>query len=205
MGTTITTFPEPCREPAADGDRFALESSVTFPLLPDTVGMNARSTTFHELYIKYADDVYRFAHWLTGNPDDARDITSETFVRAFTGAAEPRLESVKAYLFTIARNLHRKQWRRASRQEPLDETMPDPATAPDEAAANRDEFRRTMTALQTLPEIDRTVLLLRASDGLSYDDISAVTGLSVVAAKVKVFRARARLAALLKTETGENL
>ena len=165
--------------------------------------MNDRSTTFHELHIAHAGDVYRFAHWLSGNPDDARDITSETFVRAWTGPNKPRMESVKAYLFTIARNLHRKQWRRASRHEPLEEEMPDPATPPDAAAAIRDEFHRTLAAVHALPEIDRTVLLLRAEEELSYEDIAAMTGLSVVAAKVKVFRARTKLAALLKPETGE--
>jgi len=82
--------------------------------------MEARPTMFHELYSRYSDDVYRFAYWLAGNPHDARDITSETFVRAWTAPEEPRTESVKAYLFTIARNLHRKQWRRQSRFEPLD-------------------------------------------------------------------------------------
>jgi Sigma-70 region 2 len=69
--------------------------------------MDARQTTFHELYSRYAEDVYRFALWLTGNPDDAKDITSETFVRAWTAPEEPRMETVKAYLFTIARNLVR--------------------------------------------------------------------------------------------------
>ena len=81
--------------------------------------------------------------------------------------------------------------------------MPDPATSPDEVAANRDEFQRTMAAVHALPEIDRTLLLLRAEEELSYADIAAVTGLSVAAAKVRVFRARAKLAALLKPETGE--
>ena len=87
--------------------------------------MDARQTTFHGLYSRYAADVYRFAHWLTGNPHDAQDITSETFVRAWTAPEEPRMETVKAYLFTIARNLHRRQWRRQSRLEALDEAMPD--------------------------------------------------------------------------------
>jgi RNA polymerase sigma-70 factor (ECF subfamily) len=111
------------------------------------------------------------------------------------------MESVKAYLFTIARNLHRKQWRRASRHETLDETLPDPAIRPDESAANREEFRRALAAVHALPEMDRTVLLLRAEQDLSYEDIAAVTGLSVTAAKVKVFRARAKLTALLQPET----
>jgi RNA polymerase sigma-70 factor (ECF subfamily) len=162
-----------------------------------------RPTTFHELYARYADDVFRFAHWLTGNPHDARDITAETFVRAWTAPEEPRMETVKAYLFTIARNLHRKQWRRQSRFAGLDEAIPDQADQPDQAAVNQDEFRRALAAVQVLPEIDRTVLLLRAEQELSYQDIATVTGLSVAAAKVKVFRARAKLTALLNPNLGE--
>lgn len=165
--------------------------------------MDARETTFHELYSRYAADVYRFAHWLTGNPDDAHDITSETFVRAWTAPEEPRMETVKAYLFTIARNLHRKQWRRQFQHEALDETMPGHAAQPDEAAVKQDEFRRTLEAVHALPEVDRTVLLLRAEQELSYEDIAAVTGLSATAAKVRVFRARAKLAALLHPNTVE--
>jgi RNA polymerase sigma-70 factor (ECF subfamily) len=164
-----------------------------------------RPTTFHELYSRYAEDVFRFAHWLTGNPHDARDITQETFVRAWTAPEEPRTETVKAYLYAIARNLHRKQWRRQSRLEALDEAMADPAAPPDQAAANQDEFRRTLEAVHALPEIDRTVLLLRAEQDLSYDDIAAATGLSAAAARVKVFRARAKLGALLHPDSGEKL
>ncbi len=163
--------------------------------------------TFHELYNRYSGDVYRFALWLSGNPDDACDITSETFVRAWTAPEEPRMETVKAYLFTIARNLHRKQWRRSSRLEALgerEETMPDGAAPPDQSAVNQEDFQRTLAAVQSLPEPDRTVLLLRAEDDMSYDDIAAATGLSAAAAKVRVFRARAKLSALLRPN-GEKL
>src|SRR5580658_5223091 len=161
--------------------------------------------TFHELYDRYASDVYRFAHWLTGNPHDASDITSETFVRAWTAPEGPRLETVKAYLFTIARNLHRRQWRRQSRLEALDEATPDRAAQPDEAAVNRDEFQRTLEAVQTLPEIDRTVLLMRAEQELSYEDIAAATGLSPAAVRIRVFRARAKLATLLHPKEREQI
>jgi DNA-directed RNA polymerase specialized sigma24 family protein len=151
--------------------------------------MDARPITFHELYERHAGDVYRFAHWLTGNPHDARDITSET---------------VKAYLFTIARNLHRRQWRRQSRLEALDEAMPDRAAQPDEAAVNQDEFRRTLEAVHTLPELDRTVLLMRAEQELSYEEIAAATGLSAAAVRIRVFRAREKLAALLHPKQKES-
>lgn len=167
--------------------------------------METRATTFHEVYEKYAEDVYRFAHWLTGNPHDARDITSETFVRAWTSPEEPRMETVKAYLFTIARNLHRKQWKRQSRLEELDETMLDLAAQPDQAAANHEDYLRTMEEILKLPEIDRTVLLLRAEQDMSYEDIAAITGISVATAKVKVFRARAKLESILKPQTGEKI
>jgi len=203
MGNTATALDHLCRRPAPDEARVAARISVTFRSLGDNVNVNARSMTFHDLYSRYADDVYRFAHWLSGSPDDARDITSETFIRAWTAAEEPRMDTVKAYLFTIARNLHAKQWRHAARHEELDVAMPDPAASPDEAAAQRDDFQRTLAAMRSLPEIDRTVLLLRAEEGLSYVDIATMTGLSVACAKVKVFRARAKLAALLNPEIGE--
>ena len=179
---------------------------VTFKLPRDTINVSVRPTTFHELYTRYAGDVYRFAHWLSGNADDARDITSETFVRVWTAPQEPRMESVKAYLFAIARNLHRKQWRRQSRLVALDESayeLPDPAASPDQAALKHEDFQETMKAMQALPEIDRTVLLLRAEGELSYEDIAAATGLSAAAAKVKVFRARAKLTARLQPKTEE--
>jgi RNA polymerase sigma-70 factor, ECF subfamily len=181
---------------------------VTNSRAGDILSVPERPTIFHEIYDRYADEVYRFAHWLTGNLDDARDITSETFVRVWTAPEEPRMDSVKAYLFTIARNLHRKQWRRRSRQVPLDEALhdrPDPAASPAQASATQDDLRRTLDAMQRLPELERTVLLLRAQGELSYEEIAAVTGLTALAAKVRVFRARAKLSTMLRTKTGENL
>jgi RNA polymerase sigma-70 factor (ECF subfamily) len=167
--------------------------------------MSVGPMTFHELYSRYAEDVYRFAHWLSGNPEVAKDITSETFVRVWTAPDEPRMETVKAYLFAIARNLYRKQWRRDSRKETLDETMADQTPTPDQAMVQNEEFERAMEAMKALPEIDRTVLLLRAEGDLSYQDIAATTGLSLAAVKVKVFRARVKLAALLKPKIGEKV
>lgn len=163
--------------------------------------MDARTTTFHEIYQRYAREVYRFAFWLSGNAADAQDLTSETFVRAWTAPEEPREETLKAYLFTIARNLHRKQWRRQRPQVELDEGLPDRVTPPDEAAAGQDDLARAMQAVQQLPELDRVVLLLRAEEGMAYEEIAIVTGLSVAAAKVRVFRARAALVARLNPKT----
>jgi RNA polymerase sigma-70 factor (ECF subfamily) len=62
----------------------------------------------------------------------------------------------------------------------------------------------TLEAMQQLPEIDRAILILRAEEGLSYEEIARTTGLTVVAAKVKVFRARAKLVSILSKTTTRN-
>ena len=68
-------------------------------------------TDFENLYQRYARDVYRFALYLCGNTAEAEDIASETFVRVWTIRDTLRAASVKAYLFTIARNLHNDAYR----------------------------------------------------------------------------------------------
>ena len=55
-------------------------------------------TDFAELYKKYAPDVYRFALYLSGEKSEAEDITSDTFVRAWTSSEAIRVATVKAYL-----------------------------------------------------------------------------------------------------------
>ena len=81
--------------------------------------------------------------------------------------------------------------------------MPDRAFQPDEAAVNQDEFQLALQAVHSLPEIDRTVILMRAEQGLSYEDIAAATGLTVIAVRVRIFRARAKLATLLNPKKKE--
>jgi len=156
-------------------------------------------TEFEALYERYARDVFRFSLCLCGNRAAAEDITSETFVRAWNASGPIRTASAKAYLFTIARNFYLEGQRRAgsnaASHAEMEEDIPDRAAAPDAAAASRCELRRVLAALGELPEIDRTVLLLRAQEECSYEEIAQATGLSLAAVKVKIHRARVRLAA----------
>lgn len=160
--------------------------------------------TLPELHARYSDDVYRFAYWLAGNPHDARDITSETFVRAWTNTTEIRALTAKAFLFAIARNVHNQHGRRQRRELAFDATEHDvPANAPepDRAAAAREELARTFAALEQLPETDRAVLLMRAQGSLSDAEIATATGLPPAAVRVRIFRARAKLSSLLQSST----
>src|ERR1043165_6266729 len=79
---------------------------------------------FHSLYQSYAPQGHRFVLFLCGDAALADDITSETFVRAWTSRGKIREATVKAYLFTIARNLYRDHLRRNNRLTKLEESMP---------------------------------------------------------------------------------
>jgi RNA polymerase sigma-70 factor (ECF subfamily) len=152
------------------------------------------------LYARYARDVYRFALYLSRDPTRAEDIVSETFVRALLGRGEIRVATVKAYLFTIARNLYRNQRRSAGRAgvevADLMEALPDPAASPEARLDQQRRLRTALEALESLPEGDRTALLMRAEEGMAYADIAAVLGSSAAAVRVRVHRARLRLAEL---------
>jgi RNA polymerase sigma factor (sigma-70 family) len=147
-------------------------------------------TTFHTLYGAYARDVFRFARFLTGSEDAAADITSETFLRAWAGRDAVRVETAKAYLLAIARNLCRdrgrqtQQWRAAP--------MPERVVPPDAEA--RMELARTLEAIGALPIEYREPLLLSAS-GVSYDEIARMLGIAAGTVKIRVHRARLKLVA----------
>jgi RNA polymerase sigma-70 factor (ECF subfamily) len=158
--------------------------------------MSEPEIDFETLYRRYARDVYRFALFLTGRPEQADDIAAETFVRAWMSPEPVRAGTVKANLFTIARNLHRMDLRRTRKHEPVDVEIRDDAPGPEASAAARLNWKRLLARLQQLSEVDRAVLIMRAEDGLSYEEIAATVGISVAAARVKVHRARARLAEL---------
>ena len=139
--------------------------------------------------------MYRFALFLSGDPALADDIVSETFIRVWNARARVDLTTVKAYLFAVARNFFLQQRRQAARTTPLDDQMADAGPGPHERADARHELRAVLIALQALPEIDRSALLMRADSAMPYEEIARTLGISVPAAKVKVHRARLKLAA----------
>jgi RNA polymerase sigma-70 factor (ECF subfamily) len=150
-------------------------------------------TGFSELYKKHAPDVYHFALYLSGERGEAQDITSETFVRAWTAPEPIRMATVKGYLFTIARNLFLQGLRKKSRQVELDEHLRDPQPSPYAQAEQKEELQAVLAGLQKLPEIDRAALLMRAFDEMPYEEIARALGISLASVKVKIHRARLAL------------
>ena len=159
---------------------------------------------FKDLYDSHADDVYRFSLWLSGESSEAEDITSETFIRAWAHRGRIRTETLKAYLFTIARNIYLQHLRKNNRQAVLEDVHEDPSAGPDRLAESQFTLRKVREILQILPETDRAAFILRVQHGIPYDEIARMLSISLSAAKVKVYRVRKKLiAACIEKEASE--
>ena len=149
--------------------------------------------SFEQLYIAYSPDVYRFANWLAGNSADAEDITSETFVRAWRNFDSARTETLKAYLFTIARSIYLESLRKNRIHATLDESRPDAAPPAQKRLEDQSDLDLVSHILQSLPELDRSAFVMRIQSALPYAEIARVLQLTESAVKVKVHRARKKL------------
>jgi RNA polymerase sigma-70 factor (ECF subfamily) len=92
--------------------------------------------------------------------------------------------------------------RRKKRFTSLTEELRDASAQADQISEDYSELDDVLNVMQRLPEIDRTVLMMKAQDELSYEEIARSTGLSLSAVKVKVFRARIKLNSLLAERQG---
>jgi RNA polymerase sigma-70 factor (ECF subfamily) len=150
---------------------------------------------FREIYERYYRDVYRFALFLSGHPSKADDLTAETFVRAWTARDRIRQASVRSYLLTITRNLHRDQQRALRRLRPLEDVFVDDMPRPDKRAVQTSSLRQVRAGLREIARGDRRALMLYAVGGLSYAQVAGVLGVSVGAVKSRICRARDALVA----------
>lgn len=140
---------------------------------------------------------FAFALQLTGNREDAMDITQEAYLRMherWADCAEPG--KAAAWLYTIIRNLAvdhlRKRARRAEAE--IDEGMlSTPQDGPEAAAARSEQARRLWSAIRSLPPEQREILLLRDWHGLNYSEIAEVLGLSLGTVSSRIHHAREKI------------
>jgi RNA polymerase sigma-70 factor (ECF subfamily) len=145
---------------------------------------------YNECVERYANPVYRFILKNMRDAEGAQDVVQESFAKMWEKVKEISAEKAKSYLFTTAYHTMIDTIRKDKRLSPMDEqqlrhgmvdhTYNDLREVLDEAVAR-------------LPEIQRSVLMLRDYEGYSYQEIGEITGLNESQVKVYIFRARTTL------------
>ncbi len=148
---------------------------------------------FHQVYERYAASVHRFAYWLCRDEQLAQDLTSESFVRAWLRMDKLQEPTLRSYLFAIARNLYLEDLRKHKREVDLDDDLRGGGEL-HAGAEQSDQIAWAGRAPSALSPKERTALLLRSVEELTYEEIAAALGISLSAAKVNVHRARMKLA-----------
>lgn len=168
-----------------------------------TRAQRGEGRAFSELVARYQDRVYRFLLRLSRSPEDAMDLTQETFIRAYQGIGGWRPDALfRTWLFRIARNLAFDRLRHDKIVEfvDLDDDMelPDTAAGPDAALETAQRYHLLEAALERLPGQYREIILLREIEGMSYEEIAHVLDLNAGTVKSRLARARASLLDMVK-------
>jgi RNA polymerase sigma-70 factor, ECF subfamily len=162
---------------------------------------------FNEVYARFEEMVYNLALRLSGNYEEAADLTQEIFLRIYRhlGSFGGR-SSLKTWIFRIAINHCRD---RLSRWRPLTQPLGDdpgagevayvdPSRGPEDLAVAADEGRRVAEGLAGLPAAFREAVVLRDIEGLSYEEIAEVLGVRIGTVRSRIARGRDQLRTLLE-------
>ena len=164
------------------------------------------ANAFETLVLEYEKNVYNIALRMTGNSEDAADMTQEAFIKAYNSLSGFRGDSkFSVWLTRIVSNLCLDFMRSRNRRPTVSLSMEDEdgedvqldiadsSQSPEELlerSLTRESVRR---GLQSLPEDYREILLLREIQGLSYDEIAAALDIEVGTVKSRIFRGRKKL------------
>lgn len=168
------------------------------------------AAAFERLVCERSGEVYGLLYRLTSDAEEARDLTQDTFLRAFQSVGSFRGEAdIKTWLYRIALNLARNRWRwwkRKRRDVTLSLDAPDALTAqplsdslraatpnPEQAALAREREAALHAALRKLGTPYREAVILRDIEGLSYEEIALALDANVGTVKSRIARGRAEL------------
>jgi len=152
---------------------------------------------FETIVDRYQARLLGFCRQMLGSTEDAEDVLQEVFVNAYRAMlADEREINLRPWLYRIARNRCLNQLRKptADAQESMDMVPVVEAATTAEKVNNREEFRQLLTDVGKLPETQRSALLLREMDAMSYEEIAAAMEASVPSVKSLLVRARISLA-----------
>jgi RNA polymerase sigma-70 factor (ECF subfamily) len=173
------------------------------------------TAAFEELVRRHERGLYRFARNLLGDPEKARDLEQETWVRAFTSLARFRPErSFVNWLYGIAAHVAADWLRQEPELVSLDQPSPqrdqalavpdgDPAVSPERAYERQELAEKLALFLRQLPPPYRIVAVLRWQREMKLQEIAGVLGVRLATVDMRLRRARQMLRDRLREEYGE--
>lgn len=135
----------------------------------------------------YADNLYRFILKNMKDEEKAKDIVQDTYEKLWLKVSEVQSLNAKSYMFTTAYRTMIDQLRRDKKQGSMEEAD---LFALGHSKQYSDLKEILNEALAKLPEIQRSVIMLRDYEGYHYDEIGKITSLTESQVKVYIFRAR---------------
>ena len=171
---------------------------------------NGDAEAFDTLITRYSGDIFSVLYRMTEDPEEARDLTQETFlsalkaIKSFRGEAE-----LKTWLFRIALNHSRNRfrwWKRRRRHDTVSldkplgdgtatvsDTIADDGETPEQAMLRSERRERLMKALGALPEIFRETIVLCDIEGLGYEETARTLNINIGTVKSRLARGREML------------
>jgi RNA polymerase sigma factor (sigma-70 family) len=152
---------------------------------------------FEAIVDRYQARLLGFCRQMLRSTEDAEDVLQEVFVNAYRAMlADSREINLRPWLYRIARNRCLNHLRKptADAQESMDAVPMVEAATTHERVHNREEFRQLIADVNKLPETQRSALLLREMDALSYEEIAQAMETTVPSVKSLLVRARISLA-----------
>lgn len=155
--------------------------------------------SFNELVSRHERPIYNLAYRMTGNAADAADLTQEIFIHLHRKLSGFRGEAAfSTWLYRLAVNYSKDWLRKESRHVQtveINETMlPNGGTGPSQLYEQKEIQEVVQSAILSLPDDQRIVVLLRDIQGYDYKEIADITGVPVGTVKSRLARARLRLA-----------
>ena len=150
---------------------------------------------FRKEYLPLQDELYRVAFYILESTPDAEDAVQDLYLRLWDAAdALDGISSPKAYCIRLLRNICVDKLRRCrpDGEEKLPLQASDEAL-PDERLDGRQRLEAAIGRMSTLSESERTVLMMKVFDNLSYEQIQKRTGLSYLSLRVHLSNARRKI------------
>ena len=151
--------------------------------------------SFRTTVLPLSDRLFRLALRITMNRAEAEDVVQDTLLRVWEQRGQwEQIDNLEAFAIATCRNRALDLAKRAGRiTAPLDETRPSAVRSPHEQLEAQEQLSLVQRLMDDLPELQRTIMMLRDIEGKTYQEIAETLGISETQVKVYLHRARTKI------------